>query len=479
VPIALLAFLLVAIVATTLALVLTLRHMHKLQDSHDLLEQERDVMFGFIHDAGEVFADVDSIDTDLMLKRILFYALRTTHAGAGAIFMKNANDDFRARTISGIFPPLKEEKNTEIGESLSKSQHIERLVRAQCFREGEGLIGEVADLGAPILIADPERDERVPKYNLDFLRVRSLLLVPMRFHQQILGVLAVANRVDDHPFIEADLNLLQALADQASVSVHFSELREALDEKRRIDHDLDVARTIQMSLLPKHVPEINGFELAAYGHPALEVGGDYYDFVPVDDNHLGLAIADVSGKGISGAIMMAMCRSVLRSVARQKTSPAEVLNEVASLMSEDVANDMFISILYMVLNTDTRELVVARAGHERPVIAAGDTGKTSLIDSPGIAMGIGDTETFTSILQDVSTTLNPGDMVVAYTDGVTEAMNERNEEWGMDNFLAAIQANVHEGAHDVLTNVQQRVLRYAGSRAQYDDMTLLAIRVIP
>jgi sigma-B regulation protein RsbU (phosphoserine phosphatase) len=318
----------------------------------------------------------------------------------------------------------------------------------------------------------------VPHYDLDYLKIRSILLVPMRFHQQVLGVIAVVNRVDGRPFIQTDLNLLQALADQASVSIHFAQLRETLDEKQRIDHDLDVARQIQMSLLPKEIPRIEGVELAAYNYPALEVGGDYYDFVRVDDDRIGIAIADVSGKGISGAIMMSMCRSVLRSQAPGKVSPSEVLRGVNKLMRADIADDMFVSMLYMVLNIQTRELLIARAGHERPILAPGDGSGLRIIESPGLAIGIGDESAFDTIIKDVPLELNPGDVVVAYTDGVTEAMNEKEEEWGADNFIEAIRIAAGEGAHSVLTNVQQRLLRFVGDTDQYDDTTLLALRIM-
>ncbi len=462
-----------------LALFLVITRMRQARAECEGMRQEREVIFGFVHDVGEVFADVDNIDMELMLSRVLFYALRTTKAGAGALFRVEKDETtLRARAVSGIFPPLVGEVDAGLERAMSKSQHIERMVKSQRILKGVGLVGEVFDFALPILVEDAERDPRVPQYDEDYLKIRSILLVPMRFHQRVLGVLAVVNRVDGHPFIQSDLNMLQALADQASVSLHFAELRETLDEKQRIDHDLDVARQIQMSLLPKQIPKFPGFELAAFDYPALEVGGDYYDFIPVDEDRVGIAIADVSGKGISGAIMMSICRSLLRSQARGGKSPAEVLKAVNQLMREDIADDMFVSMLYMVLNTKTHELIVARAGHERPIIAPGDGSGLHIIDSPGIAIGIGGEATFDSILKEVSVTLQPGDVVVSYTDGVTEAMNEKDDEWGIDNFLEAIRVSSDEGAHSVLNNVQQRLLRFVGDMPQYDDMTLLALRVL-
>ena len=291
------------------------------------------------------------------------------------------------------------------------------------------------------------------------------------------GIWRLRTSVDGAPFAQADLNLLQALADQASVAVYYAGLRETLEEKIRIDNDLDAARRIQNSLLPKKIPEVEGVEVAAFNYPALEIGGDYYDFIEVDDSHLGIAIADVSGKGIGGAIMMSVCRSVLRAHAPRHHSPAQVLTLINQVLSQDISEDMFVSVLYMVLNTSTRELVVARAGHERPILSSGKGAGFTVIDSPGVAVGIADSETFKRVLQEVTISLKPSDVVVAYTDGVTEAMNQQDEEWGLDNLLDAVRVAAGEGAKNVLDNVRQRLERFVGNRPQYDDMTLLALHV--
>ncbi len=472
-------FLFFLLALTSGALFFAVNVIRRLRRERDELNHQKEVIFGFIHDVGDVFVHSEDVDLDRMLSRVLFYAERTTHAGAGAVYLYDKTEDaFRARAVSGIFPPLTGEPDARLEKAVSKSQHIERLIRARPIRRGEGLVGEAADFGVPILIEDAERDPRVPQYDHEFLRIRSILLVPMRFLQRILGVLVVVNRVDGRPFIQADLSLLQALADQASVSIHYAGLRDSLDEKQRIDHDLHVARQIQTALLPKAIPRVEGVELAAFNHPAQEIGGDYYDFIRIDEEHLGIAIADVSGKGIVGAIMMAISRSVLRAQAAVNRNPSEVLMAVNRVMFEDIAEDMFVSMLYMVLNVRTRELVVARAGHERPAWSRAHEKSFTIIDSPGLALGIADKETFEGALREETVRLKPGDVVVAYTDGVTEAMDEGGEEWGVDRFLGAVSNAAPDGANAVLNNVQQRLMRFVGGVEQYDDMTLLALRIL-
>lgn len=455
------------------------KKLRKCREYCDSMLQEKELIYGFVHDVAEVFADADSVELSQMLRRVLFYALRTSRASAGAVYMLDSDEKLLfAETVSGIFPPLSQEARADLGSVSKKTEHMVQAVKNRPIRRGEGLIGEVADMGSAVLIEDAERDARIPQYSEDFLKIRSVLLIPMRFHQQVLGVLVMINRVDGRPFCEADLNLLQSLADQATVSVHFVKLREQLNMKQRIDHDLDVARSIQASLLPREIPRIDGVELAAFNYPALEVGGDYYDCFMVDEQHVGIAIADVSGKGISGAIMTALCRSVLRAQARGNASPAHVLREVNHLMAEDVAQDMFVTILYMVLNIQTHEIAIARAGHERPLLIQRDENVITPVDSNGAALGLVYRDDFDRILNEVRIKLEPGAVLVAYTDGISEAMNERQQEWGMDNFCEAVKIASKEGAHSVLNNVRQRLMRFVGDTAQYDDMTLIALRVM-
>lgn len=441
------------------------------------LLQEKEVIFGFVHDVGEVFVESEHIEPDLLLKRVLYYAMRTTRASSGAIYLvDNMTDNLHARSISGVFPPLVSSSDGNIDMAVSKSKHIENIVRTKVIQKGEGLIGSVADLGTPIIIPDAECDPRVPRHQLDFLRIRTVLLVPMRFHQGVMGVLAVVNRVDGGPFAETDLSILQALADQASAAVYYAGLRDSLDEKKRIDHDLLLAHQIQSTLLPKELPVVEGIELAAFNQPAKEIGGDYYDVIRIDDRHLGIAIADVSGKSIGGAMLMSICRSVLRAQAPGQLDPAEVLRSINRAMSPDISADMFITMLYMVLHLDTRKLVVARAGHEKPLVVRSNR-TIEFIESRGTAIGLMTPDMFDDLISEAVVYLEPGDMVVNYTDGITEAMNGAKQEWGMDQFLDTCSLASSEGSNSLLNNVRQRIQRFVGDHPQYDDMTLLALRV--
>ena len=450
----------------------------RLTRQRDILLQEKDVVLNFVYDIGEVFVETDSVDIGALLKRVVYYAQRTTGASSGVLYLLEPDDEtLRAQAVGGVFPPLSGRVDRGIETAFSKIRYVERLVRRETIKVGEGLVGEVMGRGLPTLIEHADGDPRVPSYPQDFLAIHTLLLVPMRFHHKVIGVLGVVNRTDGKSFGQADMNLLQALADQASVSIHYAKFSAALDEKRRLDYDLSVAKRIQTTLLPKDVPHIEGVELAAFSVPAQQVGGDYYDFVDVDANHVGLVIADVSGKGISGAIVISICRSVLRVEAPGCLSPATVLRKVNRVLSRDLSEDMFVSILYMILNTQTRELLLARGGHVYPILNTG-SGEPSIIKSEGLAMGLADTGTFDDMLEEKSVSMKTGDIVVAYTDGVTEAQDRNENEWGTLNLVKAIQTTALEGrgALAVVTNVRQKLFQFVGDTPQYDDMTLVALR---
>lgn len=457
----------------------TLRSLRSMRNERDNLLQEKDIIFHYVQSVGDVFTESEELDTDLLLERVLYYSLRTTRAGGGAIYLLEEDRFIRAHAISGIFPPLFgiRGKVGGVDPSALKSDQLEDLIRATPIALGEGLIGQTVDFGTPLLISNAERDPRVPHFDSSLLDVRSILMVPMRFRQDVLGVIVVVNRVDGFPLSERDQSLLQALADQASVSIHYARFRSALNEKRRLDKDLHVAQHIQKGLLPQSLPELPAVEFAADNVPALEVGGDYYDVIQLDNAHVGLAIADVSGKGIGGAMMMTICRSVLRANAAREFDPAEVLREVNRTMVADMYEDMFVTMLYLVYNLETRELRYARAGHDPPLILMGNTGEVLRNQGSGLAVGMVEPELFDQTIETISVELPADSMVALYTDGITEAMNAAGEEWGVTPLIQTLQAGRALHPDQMLYNIHERVLRFVGDMPQYDDMTALIMRV--
>ncbi len=459
-----------------LLLFISHRRRVELRHERDILLQEKEAALGFVHNVGEVFVDSDSVDMDSLLSRVLHYAVRTCKAGSGAIYLLNPRSGkLVARAVSGVFPPPFETQIKNLEDDATDA--LRRIIKNTPVALGKGLIGESAVLGNSILVEDAEMDSRVPRATDEFLKIRTLLVVPMRFGNHTIGVMALVNRTNGSRFAMSDLNLARALAAQASVPIHYAGLQESLEEKRELDRGMRIAQQIQHSLLPRELPVFSSVDLAAFNHPAMDIGGDYYDFIRIDDQHIGLAIADVSGKGIGGALMMAVCRSVLRVNAERVYDPANMLGTLNRILSENLAEDMFISMLYMVLNLETHQLSYARAGHEAPIIIRNGEPKADHAETAGVAIGFVDNETFSSIIQTRNVSLRPGDLVVTYTDGITEAMNTANEEWGIETLVAAVERMADASAGDLLENIRAEVLAFTGDGRQHDDMTMLALKI--
>lgn len=456
--------------------VIVLLHLRRLAHQRDRLQREKDAVYNFVHDVSEAFSGPGETRVDFLLKRTLFYAQQAARAGAGAVyFIADDAWTLTARAIAGMFPPLVHGWEGAPEDATDLFQRLHERVRAQTVRRGEGLIGVVAETGLPLLIEDAERDPRLPRFVPEALRVRSLLLLPMRFHQSVMGVLALVNRIDETPFIQADLNLLQGLADQASVTLYYARFNEELEKKKTLDDDLQVARRVQNALLPKRIPTLPGLELAAFSVPAREIGGDYYDFTFIDETHVGVAVADVSGKGITGAMFMGLCRSALHTHAPGRLSPAAVLKAINRTLAGDIQEDMFISMLYAILDTRTFDLTLARAGHTKPLIVSAG-GAVAPHDARGIALGMADPDTFDTRLEESRLTLRPGDTWIAYTDGVLEALNDRQEEWGLTRLRSVVREETAAGAQAIVDRVRQELLAFVGDVAQYDDMTLVVMQ---
>lgn len=455
---------------------LCLWRLRRLRLERDSLLNEKDVIYDFVHDVSEVFSESADAQIDTLLRRVLFYARQTAKAQAGAVYFLEPEDNMLAvRAISGLFPPLAAQGDALAMPAALDAGRLETIVRERRVAVGEGLIGKVAAHNLPLLIADAERDARVPHFDNPMLQIRTMLLVPMRFKRSVLGVLALVNRIDDTQFIQSDLTLLQALADQASITVYFARFNAELDKKRVQDADLQVSRKIQNNLLPARIPDIAGMDCAAFSLPAREVGGDYYDFVRVDDHHYGVVIADVAGKGVAGAIFMSICRSVFRANAPGCLHPAQVLQVVNKVISEDIQEDMFISMLYLVMDTRDYTVAMARAGHPRPLVVRAGAPRAEILDGPGIAVGLADIATFNECLTETSFRMGPGDTLLAYTDGVVEAINGRREEWGQSHLERAAVKGAAGAAADMVAAVRAGLLDFVRDVPQYDDMTLLVL----
>jgi phosphoserine phosphatase RsbU/P len=253
---------------------------------------------------------------------------------------------------------------------------------------------------------------------------------------------------------------------------------QRISERERIAKELEIARNVQISLLPKTQPEIGGFDIAGICIPAKEVGGDYYDFVSLPDNRIGIALGDVSGKGVPAAIYMTLTKGILQSHAEEGISPRSVLIKVNSLMYRTIERNSFVSMFYAILDVRGRTIRYARAG-QCPVIVVHGAGSTGAFVSPrGMALGLENGTVFDAVLEEQEMDLASGQVLVFYTDGFTEAMTADGDEFGEDRLLGSISRHREKGAGALIDAICADVSVFTGNVPQHDDMTMVVVRVL-
>jgi phosphoserine phosphatase RsbU/P len=449
-------------------------HQKQLED-FSKLQAEKKVVFDLLHDLGEAFSE--ELDRRQLLNIILDSSLRVTHARGAAIYLlNNTKNQLVAEVVSGLFPPplpLPPEAESKI---VTREEYLETVLRNEVISTNSNNILVQSLAGDGSFIAQATGDSRFPSFTEEALQVKSFIAVPLRYRSENLGVLALANPLQGRPFNESDFDIARSIAYQASFSLYNATVFTLLAEKQRMDRDLETAHEIQRILLPEKCPTVSGYEIAALNIPAQHVSGDYYDFVDVDENRLGIAIADVSGKGVPASLIMAMCRTVLRAQAPGHSSAAEVLRQVNRILFPDIREDMFITLSYAVLDFKQHTLTLAKAGHDAPLLWRSGEQPIQSLQSPGIALGIDSGEVFDTVISDFVITLQPEDTVLLYTDGISEAVNMEGEEFGKEQIKGALQAGAPGGAAYLIQNIVERVSRFRGEQVQNDDITLVTIK---
>ncbi|MEJ2636280.1 MAG: SpoIIE family protein phosphatase [Calditrichia bacterium] len=262
------------------------------------------------------------------------------------------------------------------------------------------------------------------------------------------------------------------------MTTKFREAQVNLMEQQRMQRELQVAQEIQQMLLPDDFPDVIGYDITSYYQAAKEVGGDLFDFVEVDDHTIGICVADVSGKGVPGSMVMTMIRTALRLEARGNSSPAEVLSKVNAFITDDIRKGMFVTAFYIVLDSRERMISFSSAGHNPMILYRGKSKETYYLNPPGFPIGITlpDINLFNKTIRADKIRLHPDDILVVYTDGITEAMNHKRELYGEERFLSAIRRYGNLDVVDFVKNVKEDILNFTGGYEQNDDITLVAFK---
>jgi phosphoserine phosphatase RsbU/P len=447
----------------------------RLDEERQQLAQDRQRVIDFMHLMVEALGE--GLTRQELHQRIVHASILCTGALSACIFERTTENTMRGVAVEGLFPPHRPLTDLAKAKITTRAKFIEQVLRSEEFPVGEGMVGRVAQSGRGELLANATADARIVKHDDPALAVRSVIAVPLVFRERFFGVLAVTNPVGDRPFTEMEFSLMQSLAEQAALALHNAEFLHLQLEKRQLDLDLSLASGIQQMLLPAEPPRILGLDLDARYAAAQKVSGDLYDIFQLSETKLGVAVADVSGKGIPASLLMAICRTNLRQIAPRHDSPAGALIELNRELS-GVQRGMFITMLYAVIDTATNEVTLARAGHELPLLWRGATGNGEFIGSEGMPLGMVSQEIFSMAISDRVEPFAAGDVLVLYTDGITEAPNEEGKEFSGPRLFDTVRA-LHAGtAAEINDGILESVHRFAGDSAQRDDLTLVTVKRI-
>ena len=360
---------------------------------------------------------------------------------------------------------------------FTEKQEMKTLIRANVssgmqdkFHLDQNLLGWMHINRKPLMMNDPSKDERFKGVKWDE-SIHSLLCVPMQVKAELIGVLTIYNKKGDQDFIEGDQRLLAIIAGQSAQVVENARLYEEEKEYFKMQDEVKVASQIQNGLLPKFAPQIEGYDLAGISIPAQAVGGDYFDFIEIEGNKLGVCLGDVTGKGMPAALLMANLQATIRGFALTTSSANDCVYRANKLLVKSTDLGKFVTLFYGNLDLRTHLFSFSNAGHDSPFLVSKSEG-VSRLNTGGTVLGF----MAESQYLEETVTFKPGDSLVIYSDGITEALNSFEEEFGEDRVLQIVQNNRDKSATELIEKILAAVNGFSEGAPRMDDMTLVVVK---
>jgi phosphoserine phosphatase RsbU/P len=390
-----------------------------------------------------------SQDSKHITGAIVQRSLRAVRAEQGVITLVDRSSGTNLRTLV----------RTMVGEQTGQALHVEA-----------SLLGWMQLNKRALLMNAPGDDPRFPGVRWGS-SVRSVLCVPLLVKSELTGVLTVFNKRATGGFTEDDQRLLSIVASQSAQVVENARLREDEDALLHMREELRLASEIQLGLLPKSAPVLPRYDVAGVSVPAEAVGGDYFDFIPVDDKRLAICLGDVSGKGLSAALLMANLQATVRAQTLLGVPPARCLAHSNTLLTRSTDLHKFATCFYALLNTAANEIRYSNAGHEPPVLVA-KGGRTARLAAGGTVLGFLEAVEY----EEATIHMEPGDLLAVYSDGLTDALSEAEEPFGDERLVALLKSLRGSTADRALQVILDTVRAHVGTRGPEDDITLVIVR---
>jgi serine phosphatase RsbU (regulator of sigma subunit)/putative methionine-R-sulfoxide reductase with GAF domain len=338
--------------------------------------------------------------------------------------------------------------------------------------DNDFVFGKLVREQTPLMLEDARASALVEARYLEAFDVRSLLIVPLATRGEVVGAMLVDQGARPTRFTPHEIDVVMAIANQAAVAIEGARLTREAEDKRRMEYELGLARQIQTSFLPEACPEIPGYQIDALWQTAREVSGDFYDFVALTGGRFAITIADVSDKGIAAAMFMALSRTILRTMTIGKPTPRETVERANDVILADARSEMFVTVFHGVLDPQTHQFTYVNAGHNPPLFYRAAQKELTTLKEHGIALGVMPNIT----LQEYCITFEPGDLLLMYTDGVTDAINTSEEEFGAERLADLVACNAHLAPDALIDEIARAVTDFAGEGAHFDDLTMIALK---
>ena len=474
------------IVLLLLLIVLCLFYLSKYRKVTKNLEQQRlEIeteelrMFDFLHTLGETLTEEGGTNPRTLYRTIVRGAAMVVEAHGAALYLIDKTEDRLVSEYQSEACPILIPVPDHIAQQAKKNTNtINSYIRLTSVGKNWGPFGEALSKKKTIRINDLGKNPHFENADKKTHEGVSAVIAPLIYGGKELGVLAIANNSESENFSDNDYEVFQSMAEQSSFALGNSIIHREAMEKKHLENELNTASEVQRILLPSKPPTLEGYTISGLNIPAKIVSGDYYDYFKINNDRLGVVIADVSGKGVPASLITAMCRSVVRANAINNDCPADVLKKVNRQLFPDIREDMFISLAYAIVEAKTGIIKIARAGHDAPLHYSLNTETILPINAPGIAIGIDSGDVFDNTIQSIELNLVKGDLLLLYTDGINEASDIRGEEFGTTRLHETLADSYNLGAENIVKKIKDEVLSFSGEVPQNDDITLIAVEKI-
>lgn len=452
-----------------------LSRYHKLREkrqanTRQILKDNLGAVIDFMRTIGN--AMTERLDTDRVLEFVVKSAVRYSGASGGCVLLIDEFEDvLRVKSVDGSFPPP-----YQVGNAVkNKQSNIDQFFRNTPIPLGQTILGEAAVKGRTIYLRRTAGDPRMThNRRADIQFIASLIVVPLVLNNKVLGVLAVASNREDRLFSRNTARQLRTFGDYTSLTINNLLLTQQLIEKQEMEREVGIAAEIQGQLLPAKLPHTSSIRMAAHSLPAKGVSGDYYDLIKVRKGRVLLVICDVAGKGIPASLVMVMIRTITHLVAHQPNMHVSRIMDIVNWgIAGRIALDRFATMSLASYDFHTHELTYSNAAHHPLLIYRTRRAEFETLDSEGIPIGLEKKSKY----QEVRTKLEKNDILVLYTDGIIEAMNEKGQQFGQERLEGLIREHAGATPDALKSRLIEAINGFVGKARQHDDQTFVIMKI--